>query len=179
MLRPIGVSCSTACHSPYWTFLFAAIPPLLLLRVLHSHSSCQWSFRFVRGVLTFGYPRYWSRLRLFVQLGTQFRICAAGASLRRAHVKEFATNLLNYFTRTGMSEMATVNLNGKKSPNLLAKDGSNQWVKLNVGGKCFLTTKTTLSRDPNSFLSRLIQEDSDLISDRVSIRQLYRKNESN
>ncbi|CAD7091127.1 unnamed protein product [Hermetia illucens] len=62
--------------------------------------------------------------------------------------------------------MATVNLNGKKSPNLLAKDGSNQWVKLNVGGKCFLTTKTTLSRDPNSFLSRLIQEDSDLISDR-------------
>ncbi|XP_050099425.1 BTB/POZ domain-containing protein KCTD5 [Anopheles aquasalis] len=44
--------------------------------------------------------------------------------------------------------------------------GKDQWVKLNVGGTCFLTTKTTLSRDPNSFLSRLIQEDSDLISDR-------------
>ncbi|XP_045772278.1 BTB/POZ domain-containing protein KCTD5 [Maniola jurtina] len=43
---------------------------------------------------------------------------------------------------------------------------SKQWVKLNVGGTYFLTTKTTLSRDPNSFLYRLVQEDSDLISDR-------------
>ncbi|PSN48319.1 BTB/POZ domain-containing protein KCTD5 [Blattella germanica] len=44
--------------------------------------------------------------------------------------------------------------------------GSKQWVRLNVGGTYFLTTKTTLSRDPNSFLFRLCQEDSDLISDR-------------
>lgn len=63
--------------------------------------------------------------------------------------------------------MSTVNLNPKKGPNVLAKQGSNQWVRLNVGGTCFLTTKTTLSRDPNSFLARLIQ-DSDLISDQVN-----------
>lgn len=51
---------------------------------------------------------------------------------------------------------------------LLSKNGNNkQWVKLNVGGTYFLTTKTTLARDPNSFLYRLIQEDSDLISDKV------------
>lgn len=62
--------------------------------------------------------------------------------------------------------MTTVNLNPRKSP-LLTKQGSNQWVRLNVGGTCFLTTKTTLSRDPNSFLARLVQ-DSELISDKVN-----------
>lgn len=62
--------------------------------------------------------------------------------------------------------MTTINLSARKSPNLLTKQGSNQWVRLNVGGTCFLTTKTTLSRDPNSFLARLIQ-DGDLISDKV------------
>lgn len=45
---------------------------------------------------------------------------------------------------------------------------NKQWVKLNVGGTYFLTTKTTLTRDPNSFLYRLVQEDSDLISDKAS-----------
>lgn len=44
--------------------------------------------------------------------------------------------------------------------------GANQWVRLNVGGQIFLSTKTTLSRDPNSFLARLIRDDSELISDR-------------
>lgn len=65
--------------------------------------------------------------------------------------------------------MSTVFINSRKSPNVLKKQGTDQWVKLNVGGTYFLTTKTTLSRDPNSFLSRLIQEDSDLNSDRVSL----------
>ncbi|KOB71538.1 putative BTB/POZ domain-containing protein KCTD5 [Operophtera brumata] len=49
---------------------------------------------------------------------------------------------------------------------------SKQWVKLNVGGTYFLTTKTTLSRDPNSFLYRLVQEDSDLISDRLFLNRV-------
>ncbi|KAL5235730.1 hypothetical protein ACI65C_003140 [Semiaphis heraclei] len=56
---------------------------------------------------------------------------------------------------------------GKGSRMQLNKSLSNtaQWVKLNVGGTCFMTTKTTLCRDPNSFLCRLCSEESDLISD--------------
>ncbi len=42
------------------------------------------------------------------------------------------------------------------------------WVKLNVGGTMFMTTRTTLCRDPKSFLYRLCQDDPDLNSDKVS-----------
>lgn len=62
---------------------------------------------------------------------------------------------------------------GKGSRMQLNKSLSNtaQWVKLNVGGTCFMTTKSTLCRDPNSFLCRLCSEESDLISDMVSWQQ--------
>lgn len=43
-----------------------------------------------------------------------------------------------------------------------------KWVRLNVGGTCFLTTRQTLCRDPKSFLFRLCQADPDLDSDKVS-----------
>jgi len=43
---------------------------------------------------------------------------------------------------------------------------SLSWVKLNVGGKLFLTTKTTLTKEPDSFLARLAREDPDLPSDK-------------
>lgn len=49
----------------------------------------------------------------------------------------------------------------------LDKPGS-RWVRLNVGGTYFITTKQTLCRDPKSFLFRLCQEDPDLDSDKVS-----------
>uniref|UniRef100_UPI003AAD9709 BTB/POZ domain-containing protein KCTD2 n=1 Tax=Centroberyx gerrardi TaxID=166262 RepID=UPI003AAD9709 len=45
------------------------------------------------------------------------------------------------------------------------KPGS-RWVRLNVGGTYFVTTKQTLCRDPKSFLYRLCQEDPDLDSDK-------------
>lgn len=63
---------------------------------------------------------------------------------------------------------------GEMAENHVEKRCNNQWVRLNVGGTYFLTAKTTLARDPNSFLYRLCQEDSDLISDRVSL--MFRDN---
>lgn len=58
----------------------------------------------------------------------------------------------------------------KSNPSLsepVEKPGS-RWVRLNVGGTYFITTKQTLCRDPKSFLFRLCQEDPDLDSDKVS-----------
>ncbi|KAJ8399802.1 hypothetical protein AAFF_G00405320 [Aldrovandia affinis] len=44
--------------------------------------------------------------------------------------------------------------------------GASKWVRLNVGGTYFLTTRQTLCRDPKSFLYRLCQADPDLDSDK-------------
>lgn len=48
--------------------------------------------------------------------------------------------------------------------------GVSKWIRLNVGGTYFLTTRQTLCRDPKSFLYRLSQADPELDSDKVNAK---------
>ncbi|XP_053197659.1 BTB/POZ domain-containing protein KCTD2 [Scomber japonicus] len=54
----------------------------------------------------------------------------------------------------------------KSNPSSPVEKPGSRWVRLNVGGTYFITTKQTLCRDPKSFLFRLCQEDPDLDSDK-------------
>ena len=54
--------------------------------------------------------------------------------------------------------------NSPGSANVRSRD---EWVRLNVGGTVFLTTKTTLCREKGGFLARLCQDDPDLPSLKV------------
>jgi len=47
--------------------------------------------------------------------------------------------------------------------------GERDWIKLNVGGKTFTTTRCTLTKDPESFLFRLCQNTSDLESQKDEV----------
>lgn len=47
-----------------------------------------------------------------------------------------------------------------------SKSRASQWIKLNVGGTTFMTTRTTLCKDHKSFLYRLVQEEPDLNTDK-------------
>lgn len=46
-----------------------------------------------------------------------------------------------------------------------ASGNNNNWVRLNIGGTIFLTTKSTLNREPKSFLYRVCQDESGLKTD--------------
>ena len=64
----------------------------------------------------------------------------------------------------------STNVNNKMVGKLVNQNSiprKSDWIKLNVGGTVFMTTRTTLSKDPNSFLYRLIQDEPDLNTDRV------------
>lgn len=54
--------------------------------------------------------------------------------------------------------------------NVSAGVGASKWIRLNVGGTYFLTTRQTLCRDPKSFLYRLSQADPELDSDKVNAK---------
>merc|ERR1712209_50302 len=56
--------------------------------------------------------------------------------------------------------------NGNPPVNSPSTSLRKEWVRLNVGGTVFMTTKTTLCKDPKSFLYRLCQEEADLNSEK-------------
>lgn len=57
---------------------------------------------------------------------------------------------------------------GPGPPERAGGGGAARWVRLNVGGTYFVTTRQTLGREPKSFLCRLCcQEDPELDSDKV------------
>lgn len=64
-------------------------------------------------------------------------------------------------------------MNHSGSENGIDHRNAHKWVRLNVGGTTFCTTRVTLGRDPHSFLFRLCQGDPDLDSDKVSFCLRY------
>merc|ERR1712180_218495 len=64
-----------------------------------------------------------------------------------------------------MGRMAAAsNGNQGETTNTLRKE----WVRLNVGGTIFLTSRATLAKDPQSFLARIAMEGTELESDKDS-----------
>ena len=65
---------------------------------------------------------------------------------------------------TPLPETAAVMANSNSNNNIRrqssqASINKSEWVKLNVGGQYFLTTKTTLCKNPQSFFYKLCQDD--------------------
>lgn len=62
----------------------------------------------------------------------------------------------------------TLSSEGSTSSQSTHVSSRDEWVRLNVGGTVFLTTKTTLCKEKSGFLARLCQDDPDLPSLKVN-----------
>lgn len=94
---------------------------------------------------------------------------SSSSSSQTNHVagEELQTPLTNGTAAAAATLANAFSSDPSNSTDVASVPNGGQWIRLNVGGTHFLTTKTTLSRDPKSFLCRLIQDDTDLISNKV------------
>lgn len=104
------------------------------------------------------------------------RVCAGGDFPVEEHTNENMATGQSPSTpeaassgEAAASEGTPITTSSSQSRTLLTErmNSKDEWVKLNVGGTVFLTTKTTLCREKGSFLARLCQDDPDLPSLKV------------
>lgn len=62
-------------------------------------------------------------------------------------------------TSTTTTSSSKPHVNGVKQSLTNGKLNKPEWVRLNIGGQCFVTTKTTLCKNANSFFYKLLQDD--------------------
>jgi hypothetical protein len=75
--------------------------------------------------------------------------------------------MLTNGTTTDKEKVDTGSLTNSPSHSKLS-DTKSDWILLNVGGRYFRTTRSTLSKE-NSFLDRVCHYETDLVSDHFFI----------
>lgn len=76
-----------------------------------------------------------------------------------------ATELRNGTTLVN-EVVTTTPIKQQQNGTITSTNNSKSWIKLNVGGKLFMTTQQTLCREAGSFLARLSQDDHSLPSEK-------------
>jgi hypothetical protein len=74
---------------------------------------------------------------------------------------EAQNNNINKAAAAAVPTIETSNManNIRRQSSQASIASKSEWVKLNVGGQYFLTTKTTLCKNPQSFFYKLCQDD--------------------
>lgn len=104
-----------------------------------------------------GAPSQWLLLRYFPVSGADERAESRAEETRRGMAEN------NSEASSSVHRRCMAHSQERNSSAAVSK-----WIRLNVGGTYFLTTRQTLCRDPKSFLYRLSQADPELDSDKVN-----------